>query len=89
MESNAQLVEYPTVIKSKIGAYLFGRFCREEGPTCAPKWMFLEAYCKLVDCSSLTASKNAANTLLNDFMDDSAFAPPVTGEFPPYPRPLR
>ncbi|GMI00561.1 hypothetical protein TrST_g8117 [Triparma strigata] len=78
MESNAQLAEYPTVIKSNIGAYLFGRFCREEGPTCAPKWMFLEAYCKLVDCSSLTASKNAANTLLNDFMDDSAFAPPVT-----------
>mmetsp|Transcript_8239 Transcript_8239/g.16501 ORF Transcript_8239/g.16501 Transcript_8239/m.16501 type:complete len:573 (+) Transcript_8239:69-1787(+) len=78
MASNTALLEYENVIKSRIGAYLFGRFCREEGATCAPKWLFLEAYCKLVACSSLSATKSAASNILDTFLDENAFAPPST-----------
>ena len=78
MTSNTGLLEYENVIKSRIGAYLFGRFCREEGAMCAPKWLMLEAYCKLVACSSLSATKSAAFNILDTFLDENAFAPPCT-----------
>ena len=78
MNSNPNLLEYNTVIKSHIGAYLFGRFAREEGATCCPKWLMLEAYSKLVACSSLSATKSAASDILDKFLDENAFAPPAT-----------
>ncbi len=52
-----------------------GRFCRETGQDCYPKFLLLEEYSKLVKAVSVSSRKAIASTIMDSFLDESAFAP--------------
>ena len=64
-------------MKSPIGFRLLGDFCRTKGVDVAVKVMFLEEWCMFKRCLSLASKRDVGGNLLNTYLDDSAFAPPV------------
>jgi len=73
--SNPTTTTFEDVINTRTGFYLFGRFCKTNGADAYVKWQAVEDFVKLNGARSQTSLLAVANDILNNYLDDSAFAP--------------